>query len=52
MDVSCPSLPLKVLTDDKLRRDAYTTPYMTAHGCRLAVCSLNVQFVIIERFSS
>ena len=51
MDASCPSLPLNVWTDDKLRRNADTTPYMAAHGCRL-VCSLNVQFVIIERFSS
>jgi len=51
MDATCPSLPPNVLTDDKLRLNAHTMPYMAAHGCHLA-CSLNVQFVIIERFSS
>src|SRR5438552_14063341 len=47
MDVSCPSLPPKILVADKLRPNAQTTVYMAAHGCRLAVCSWYVQLVVI-----
>src|SRR5260370_22264292 len=47
----CPSPPLNVLTDDKLRPDKHT-PSIPVHGCRLVVCSLYVQLVNIETFSS
>lgn len=51
MDVACPSLPLNVLTDDKLRPDKHTLG-IPVHGCRLAVCSWYVQLFVIESFSS
>src|SRR6267142_1094649 len=47
----CPSPPPNGLTDDKLRPDKHT-PRLPAHGCRLVVCSLYVQLVIIESFFS
>jgi hypothetical protein len=52
MDVACPSLPLKILTGDKLRRVRKHTPRIPARGCRLAVFSLYVQLVNIGIFSS
>jgi hypothetical protein len=48
----CPSPPPKILTDDKLRPTRKHTPRIPAHGCRLVVCSLCVQLVVIESFSS
>jgi len=52
MDVSCPSLPPKILvrneTDAKLRPNEQTTVYMAAHGCHFVECSLYVLLVIIE----
>ena|SRR5258708_7524335 len=50
MDVSCASLPPKVLVADKLRPNAQTTEYMAAHGCHFVDCSLYVLLVIIESF--
>jgi len=50
MDVSCPSLPPKILVADKLRLNAQTTVYMAAHGCHLSTGRLYVLFVIIEIF--
>ncbi len=54
MDISCPSLPPKILvrneTDAELRPNAQTTAYMAADGCRVAICSLYVLLVIIEVF--
>ena len=47
----CPSPPPKILTDDKLRPDKHT-PGIPVRGCRLAVCSLYVQLINIESFSS
>src|SRR5260370_21713646 len=52
MDVSCPSLPLKVLTRDKLRPVRRHMPPVAADGCHLATCSLYVLLVIIEISSS
>src|SRR5713226_6234752 len=56
MDVSCPSLPPKILvrneTDAELRPNEQTTAYMAAHGCHFVECSLYVLLVIIECFSS
>jgi len=56
MDVSCPSLPPKILipneTDTKLRPNEQTTAYMAADGCHLSIGSLYVLLVIIESFSS
>jgi hypothetical protein len=52
MDVACPSLPLNVLTGDKLRPVPGHTPGMAADGCHLATCSLYVLLVIIEISSS
>jgi hypothetical protein len=52
MDVSCPSLPPKILvrneTDAELRPNEQTTAYMAAHGCHLAIGSLCVLLAIIE----
>src|SRR6266851_1971949 len=48
----CPSPPPKILTDDELRPTHKHTPRIPAHGCRLVVCSLYVQLVNIESFSS
>jgi hypothetical protein len=54
MDVSCPSLPLYVLTpkvaDAEVRRPSRHTPRMAADGCHVATCSLYVLLVIIEIF--
>jgi len=50
MDVSCPSLPPKILVADKVRPNEQTTIYMTAHGCRLSTGCLFVLLVIIESF--
>src|SRR6266849_2690897 len=52
MEVVCPSLPLKILTGDKLRPVRKQTPRMAADGCHLAACSLYVLLVIIEISSS
>ena len=53
MDVSCPSLPPKILvrneTDAELRPNVQTTAYMAAHGCHFVEC-LFVLLVIIESF--
>src|SRR6266540_7438297 len=50
MDVSCPSLPPKILVADKVRPNAQTTVYMAAHGCHFVECCLYVLLVIIESF--
>src|SRR5438105_5957402 len=50
MDVSCPSLPPKILVADKVRPNAQTTVYMAAHGCHFVECCLFVLLVIIESF--
>jgi len=50
MDVSCPSLPPKVLVADKLRPNAQTTGCMAARGCHFVECSLFVLLVNIESF--
>ena len=54
MDVSCPSLPPKILvrneTDAELRPNAQTTAFMAAHGCHLSTGCLFVLLVIIESF--
>ena len=50
MDVSCPSLPPKILVADKLRLNEQTTVYMAAHGCHLSTGCLFVLLVIIESF--
>src|SRR5689334_15848520 len=53
MDVSCPSLPPKILvrneTDAELRPNEQTTVYMAAHGCHFVECCLFL-LVIIESF--
>jgi hypothetical protein len=54
MDVSCPSLPPKILvrneTDAELRPNEQTTVYMAAHGCHLSIGFWYVLLVIIESF--
>jgi len=54
MDVSCPSLPPKILvrneTDAELRPNEQTTAFMAAHGSHFVECSLYVLLVIIESF--
>ena len=54
MDVSCPSLPPKILirneTDAELRPNEQTTAYMAAHGCHLSTGFWYVLLVIIESF--
>src|SRR5437762_3990433 len=54
MDVSCPSLPPKILvrneTDAELRPNEQTTVYMAAHGCHFIECCLFVLLGIIESF--
>src|SRR5436190_15406509 len=54
MDVSCPSLPPKILvrneTEAELRPNAQTTAFMAAHGCHFVECCLFVLLVIIESF--
>src|SRR2546421_10765490 len=37
MDVSCPSLPPKILVADNVRPNAQTTAFMAAHGCHLSI---------------
>src|ERR1041385_8909217 len=49
MDVSCPSLPPKILVADNVRPNAQTTAFMAAQGCHLSGC-LFVLLVIIESF--
>jgi hypothetical protein len=46
----CPSLPLKLLSPDKVRPNEQTTRYIAADGCRFVECSLYVFLVIIEVF--
>ena len=54
MDVSCPSLPPKILvrneTDAELRPNEQTTAYIAAHGCHLSTGFWYVLLVIIESF--
>jgi len=54
MDVSCPSLPPKILvrneTDAELRPNEQTTAYMAAHGGHFVECFWYVLLVIIESF--
>src|SRR5687768_7949992 len=50
MDVTCPSLPPKILVADRPRPNEQTTGYMAAHGCHFVECSLFVLLVIIEVF--
>ncbi len=54
MDVSCPSLPSKILvanvTGAKLRPNEQTTAYMAADGGHFVECSLYVLLVVIESF--
>src|SRR2546427_6053251 len=54
MDVSCPSLPPKILvrneTGAELRPNAQTTVHMAAHGCHLSIGFWYVLLVIIESF--
>jgi hypothetical protein len=52
MAVSFPSLPLNLLTGDKLRTVGKQTARIPPRRCRLAVCSRFVQLVIIEFFLS
>src|SRR2546430_2475695 len=56
MDVSCPSLPPKILvpneTDAEFRPNEQTTVYMAAHGCHFVECFWYVLLVIIEVSSS
>jgi len=49
MDVSCPSLPQKILVADKVRPNEQTTAYMAAHGCHFVEC-LYALLVNIEVF--
>ena len=48
----CPSLPPKILTDDRLKLVRKHTPRMAAVAVGFAVCILFVQLVNIESFSS
>ena len=50
MDVSCPTLPPKILVADKLRLNEQTTAFMAAHGCHFVKCFWYVLLVIIESF--
>ena len=50
MDVSCPSLPPKILVADKVRPNVQTTAFMAAHGCHFVECFWYVLLVIIESF--
>ena len=50
MDVSCPSLPPKILVADKVRPNEQTTVYMAAHGCHFVECCLFVLLIIIKSF--
>jgi hypothetical protein len=48
MDRSCPSLPPKLLSADKVSPNEQTTGYMAAHGCHFVGCCLCVLIVNIE----
>ena len=50
MDVSCPSLPPKILVADKVRPNEQTTAFIAAHGCHLSTGFWYVLLVIIEVF--
>ena len=50
MDVSCPSLPPKILTADEPMSNEQTTGCMAAHACHFIVCSLYVLLFSIEVF--
>ncbi len=50
MDVSCPSLPPKLMAADKLRPKAHATPRMPVYGRDFVECSLYVQLINIESF--
>jgi hypothetical protein len=50
MDVSCPSLPPKILVADKVRPNETTHRFMAAHGCHFIECSLCVLLLSIEIF--
>jgi hypothetical protein len=50
MDVSCPSLPPKILVPNETDANKQTTACMAAHGCHFVVCSLYVLLVNIECF--
>jgi|ERR1041385_7190934 hypothetical protein len=50
MDISCPSLPPKILVADNVRLNAQTTAFMAAHGCHLSTGCLFILLVIIESF--
>jgi len=52
IDVSCPSLPPKILVADKVRPNETTYRFMAAHGCHFVECSLYVRLVNIELISS
>ena len=53
MDVDlCPGAPPTILMGDILRPKRHATPRIPMDGCRLALCSWLIQFVIIEWFSS
>ena len=48
MDVSCASLPPKLLVADEHRPNEQTTGYMAAHGCHFIVCFRFVLLFSIE----
>ncbi len=50
MDVSCPSLPLKILVVDECRPTEHTTVYVAARRCHRVDCRLYVLFINIESF--
>lgn len=50
MDASCPSLPPKILTGDKVRPNEQTIVSMAAHGCHFVISFRYVLLVIIEVF--
>ena len=50
MDVSCPSLPPKILVADEVRPNETTHRFMAAHGCHFILCSRYVLLFIIEFF--
>ena len=50
MDVSCPSLPPKLLAADQLRPKAHTTPGKPVTGRNFVECSLYVQLININVF--
>src|SRR5215831_9211772 len=48
MNVSCPSLPPKILVADKVRPNETTYPYLAARGCHFVVCFRSVLLINIE----